>query len=196
MADLRCNGRAYRWMKEPVVGVCIDGCAMEYLEHAAESGRAPFFRRMLREGSTYLAFAAVPTFTNPNNVSIVTGVAPAVHGISGNYFYDRASDTEVMMNDPCFLRAPTLLAEFAREGAEVCVVTAKDKLARLLGHELRGVCFSAEKADQAGNLNGMRDACELVGRAVPPVYSAELSEFVFAAGLRLLETRIPDLLYL
>jgi phosphonoacetate hydrolase len=197
MGDLRCNGRAYRWMKEPVVAICVDGCAMEYLERAAESGQAPFIRRMLREGSTYLAFAAVPTFTNPNNVSIVTGVPPSVHGISGNYFYDRASGTEVMMNDPCFLRAPTLLAEFAREGAEVCVVTAKDKLARLLGHELRGICFSAEKADKATrNENGIRDACELVGRPVPPVYSAELSEFVFAAGVRLLETRMPDILYL
>src|SRR5262249_10752765 len=197
MGDLRCNGRAYRWMKEPVVAICVDGCAMEYLERAAESGRAPFIRRMLREGSTYLAFAAVPTFTNPNNVSIVTGVPPSVHGISGNYFYDRASGTEVMMNDPCFLRAPTLLAEFAREGAEVCVVTAKDKLARLLGHELRGICFSAEKADKANRGdNGIADVCDLVGKPVPPVYSAELSEFVFAAGLRLLETRMPDILYL
>ena len=31
----------------------------------------------------------VPSFTNPNNLSIVTGAPPAVHGICGNYFYDR-----------------------------------------------------------------------------------------------------------
>ena len=31
---------------------------------------------------------------------------------------------------------------------------------------------------------------------MPDVYSAELSEFVFAAGVRLIETRKPDFLYL
>jgi phosphonoacetate hydrolase len=79
----------------------------------------------------------MPTFTNPNNLSIVTGVPPAVHGICGNYFYDRASGEEVMMNDPKYLRAETLLAAFASRGARVAVVTAKDKLRRLLGHGQR-----------------------------------------------------------
>ena len=37
---------------------------------------------------------------------------------------------------------------------------------------------------------------ELVGKPVPSVYSADLSEFVFAAGVKLLQTRRPDLMYL
>ena len=72
-----------------------------------------------------------------------------MHGICGNYFFDRDAGTEVMMNDPKYLRAPTLLAAFADAGAEVAVVTAKDKLRTLLGHKLKGICFSAEKADEA-----------------------------------------------
>jgi phosphonoacetate hydrolase len=130
----------------------------------------------------------VPSFTNPNNLSIVTGVPPSVHGICGNYFFDRDAGAEVMMNDPKYLRCGTILAAFADAGAKVVVVTAKDKLSRLLGHGLSGVCFSAEKADAA--------MCGLVGMSRPSVYSAELSEFVFAAGVKLMERDRPDLMYL
>jgi phosphonoacetate hydrolase len=101
------------------------------------------------------------------------------------------------MNDPSWLRVPTLLAAFAQAGASVAAVTAKDKLRTLLGHGLEGICFSAEKADQATLAEcGIDEVLALVGRPVPSVYSAELSEFVFAAGVRLLETRRPDLMYL
>jgi phosphonoacetate hydrolase len=120
-----------------------------------------------------------------------------VHGICGNYLYDVASGTEVMMNDPKWLRAPTILAALADSGHRVAVVTAKDKLRRLLGHKMQGICFSSEKADQVTeDENGISDVLSLVGMPVPDVYSAELSEFVFAAGVRLVETRRPDLLYL
>ncbi len=197
MKAVRANGRTYRWMGEPLVVVCVDGCQYEYLEHAARAGAAPFIARLLASGSAFRADAVVPTFTNPNNLSIVTGVPPAVHGICGNYFYDREAGAEVMMNDPRYLRAPTVLAAFAEAGAKVAVVTAKDKLRRLLGKGLGGICFSSEKAAEATlSENGIGDVPALVAMPVPPVYSAELSEFVFAAGVKLLETRRPDLMYL
>ncbi|HSS27263.1 MAG TPA: phosphonoacetate hydrolase [Usitatibacter sp.] len=194
--DLEVNGRRYAWMREPLVVICVDGCEYAYLEQAAVSGKAPFIAKLL-EGSAFRGNAVVPTFTNPNNLSIVTGTPPSVHGICGNFFYDREADAEVMMNDPKYLRAPTVLAAFAKAGAKVAVVTAKDKLRKLLGHELQGICFSAERAGEATLAeNGIEDVVELVGMPVPSVYSAELSEFVFAAGVRLLETRRPDLMYL
>lgn len=197
MAPIEVNGRRYRWMAEPLVAVCVDGCEYDYLTAAAQAGVAPFIARLLASGSAFEGDCVVPSFTNPNNLSIVTGVPPAVHGICGNYFYDREADAEVMMNDPKYLRAGTVLAAFARAGAKVAVVTAKDKLRRLLGHRLEGICFSSEKAAEATLAeNGIASVPELVGMPVPPVYSAELSEFVFAAGVKLLETRRPDLMYL
>ena len=90
----------------------------------------------------------MPSFTNPNNLSIVTGVPPSVHGICGNYFFDPERGEEVMMNDPRYLRAGTILAAFSEAGAKVAVITAKDKLRKLLGHRMKGICFSSEKADQ------------------------------------------------
>jgi phosphonoacetate hydrolase len=197
MKTIEANGRRYRWPAEPVVVVCVDGCEYDYLEKAASSGATPFIASLLKPGHAFKADAVVPTFTNPNNLSIVTGVPPAVHGICGNYFYDRETNAEVMMNDPKYLRAPTALAAFADAGAKVAVVTAKDKLRKLLGHKMKGICFSSEKAAEATLAeNGIEKVVELVGMPVPSVYSAELSEFVFAAGVKLMETRRPDLMYL
>ena len=115
-----------------------------------------------------------------------------MHGICGNYFFDRELGEEVMMNDPKYLRAGTVLAAFADAGAKVAVVTAKDKLRKLLGHHMKGICFSCEKADQATlKRTASTTSLDIVGMPVPSVYSAELSEFVFAAGVKLMETRRP-----
>ncbi len=191
------NGRSYRWMDRPLVVICVDGCEFDYIHQAVAAGVAPFLGRMLASGAAFEADCVVPSFTNPNNLSIVTGVPPAVHGICGNYFYDREADAEVMMNDPKYLRVDTIPASFGAAGARVAVVTAKDKLRALLGKNLAGICFSAEKADQTTVAqNGIEGALALVGRPLPSVYSAELSEFVFAAGVRLMERRPPDLTYL
>ena len=182
------NGARYRWPDKPLVVVCVDGSEPAYIPEAIRAGVAPFLARLGANGTVLDADCVIPSFTNPNNLSIVTGAPPAVHGICGNYFFDRDAGTEVMMNDPKYLRCGTLLAAFADAGAKVAVVTAKDKLRTLLGHKLKGTCFSAEKADAA--------TVVLVGMPVPSVYSAELSEFVFAAGVKLMERDRPDLMYL
>ncbi len=196
------NGRVYRAPERPTVVVCVDGSEPGYIERAAEAGMAPWFARVLAEGTSRVADCVVPTFTNPNNLSIVTGAPPSVHGICGNFFYDREADAEVMMNDPKFLRVGTILAALQGAGAKVAVVTAKDKLRGLLGNGLalapgKAVSFSSEKADKATLAeNGIENVLDLVGQPLPNVYSAALSEFVFAAGVRLMETMRPDVMFL
>jgi phosphonoacetate hydrolase len=194
---LTVNGRSYKSPKQPTVVVCVDGCEPDYLAQAVATGRMPWLKTALAKGAGLVADCVVPSFTNPNNLSIVTGVPPSVHGICGNYLYDVGSNTEVMMNDPKWLRAPTLLAALADTGLSIAVVTAKDKLRALLGHKMKGICFSAEKADQATlGENGISDVLALVGKPLPSVYSADLSEFVFAAGVKLMEKVRPDVMYL
>src|SRR5213593_1608800 len=191
------NGRDYRTPRRPVVVVCIDGSEPEYFERGLVGHTTPAIARFRKEGVYRVARSVAPSFTNPNNLSIVTGASPAVHGISGNYFYDPATGQEVMMNDPKFLRCETLLAALSRAGARVAVVTAKDKLRRLLGHGMDGICFSSERADQTTKgEHGIERATDLVAMPVPSVYSAELSEYVLAAGLELLERERPDVMYL
>ncbi|MCI0547858.1 MAG: phosphonoacetate hydrolase [Candidatus Rokubacteria bacterium] len=191
------NGRSYRWPERPLAVVCVDGCEPDYVTRAVAAGAMPYLATALAEGTHLIGEAVVPTFTNPNNLSIVTGAPPSVHGICGNYFYDREAGAEVMMNDPRYLRSDTLLAAFARAGARVAVVTAKDKLRRLLGHRLAGICFSSEQADRTTVAeHGIADALGRVGLPLPSVYSAALSEFVFAAGVHLIETERPEIIYL
>jgi len=197
------NGRDYRWPDKPVVVVCIDGSEPDYIEQAIAAGVMPWMKKVVEEqGVDMRAHCVVPSFTNPNNISIVTGVPPVVHGICGNFYYDRANDREVMMNEPELLRTPTIFKAFQDAGAKIAIVTAKDKLRRLLGNELEfgtdgAICFSSEKSDEVTfENNGIDNVLDLVGMEVPSVYSAELSEFIFAAGVKLMETVRPDLMYL
>ena len=196
--DIEVNGRTYHWMNRPLVVVCVDGCESEYITAAVAAGAAPYLGRLLAgAGSHFMADCVMPSFTNPNNLSIVTGVPPSVHGICGNYFFDPESGEEVMMNDPRLLRAGTILAAFSAAGAKVAVITAKDKLRKLLGHRMKGICFSSEKADQVTLAeNGIENVLERVGMPLPSVYSAALSEFVFVAGVKLMERERPDIMYL
>jgi len=191
------NGRSYRLPGQPTVAVCVDGCEPDYIAQAVAAGRMPWMKRVLEEGTALIADCVVPSFTNPNNLSIVTGAPPSVHGICGNYLFDVASGAEVMMNDPKWLRAPTVLAALSEAGVGCAVITAKDKLRRLLGHGMRGICVSSERAAEATLAdNGIDDLPARVGMAVPGVYSAELSEFVFRAGVMLMRTHRPGLMYL
>ena len=201
-ADVVANDRTYRRPEKPVVVICLDGSEPGYIERAIEAGLAPNLDRLMKTGANTTALSVIPSFTNPNNLSINTGRPPAVHGIAGNFFYDREAGVEVMMNDAKFLRAPTILAEFQKAGLKVAMVTAKDKLRTLLGKGLdfssgTAVAFSSEKADKA-NLaeNGIENVLDFVGKPLPEVYSADLSEFVFAAGVKLLGSFKPDVMYL
>ena len=200
--EIAVNGRRYRLPKQPVVVVCVDGSEPGYIERAAEAGRAPWFSKVLAHGTNLVGECVVPSFTNPNNLSIVTGRPPAVHGISGNYFLDPDTGKEVMMNDPKFLRVEKLFPAFQRAGLRIAVVTAKDKLRGLLGKGLvlgagKACSFSSEKSDKATLAeNGIENVNVLVGMPVPDVYSAGLSEFVFAAGVKLMERDRPEIMYL
>jgi phosphonoacetate hydrolase len=195
---IEVNGRAYAKPKRPTVVVCLDGCDPRYLNFGNAAQVFTNISRMMRDGFSALADAAMPTFTNPNNVSIVTGAPPVVHGISGNYYLDRATGEEIMIVDASPMRATTILAEMSRVGVRVAAVTAKDKLRKMLGHRMAGgICFSSEKAGSATLAeNGIENVEALVGRPAPDMYSPDLSLFVLDAGIKLLEQRRADLLYL
>ena len=200
MQHVNLNGVAYRGPRVPVVVVCIDGGDPAYLERGVAEGLLPAIARFQREGFAMVAQGSMPSFTCPNNISIITGAPPAVHGISGNFYLNEAGEA-VVMTGPELLRSRTILAQFADAGASVVSITAKDKLRRQLGKDLdlaRGsVSFSAECADQCSLAeNGIDHVLELAGMAQPDMYSMELSLFVLEAGIQLLQRRRPDLMYL
>jgi len=194
------NGRTYTPPPRPVAVICLDGSADEYLDAALVRGRMPNLQKFAIDGYRGLARGAMPSFTNVNNASIVTGVPPSIHGIGGNYFYETATGQEVMMNSARFLRAETIFPAAARSGRRVAVITAKDKLRDIFAHgliEKGGIAFSSEKANQARReSHGIENVEKLVGRPTPPIYSADASIFLLRAGVKLIENNLADFLYL
>ena len=201
MSVIALNGRTYRLPTRPVVVICADGCDPTYIDAGLAHGVLLTVARWQKTGFYALAEAVMPTFTNPNNLSIVTGASPAVHGIAGNFALDRETGAEIMMTDPAMVRSPTILALMSQHGVPVAAITAKDKLRQMLGHglDLRqgGICFSSERADRCTRAEHGIDGVEmLVGRAKPDMYSADLSLHVLDAGIRLVEQNRARLLYL
>jgi len=192
------NHRTYQPAAQPIVVICIDGSADEYLDSALAHGRMPNLSKMAVNGYRGMVRGALPSFTNVNNTSIVTGVTPEIHGISGNFFYEADKDREVMMNSSEYLRAETILAAAANSGRKVAVVTAKEKLRDILSYKLNGgIAFSSEKADQAKlATHGIEHAEKVVGIPTPEIYSGEASLFVLRAGAALIEKGLADFLYL
>ena len=200
---LSINNREYpSILNQTSIVICLDGSQKEYIDEASKLNLTPNLDDIIQKGEYLMAHSAIPSFTNPNNISIVTGQPSSVHGICGNFFYTPETGKEVMMNDPQYLRAPTIFEKFYQAGAKIALVTAKDKLRTLLGNGLkfnegRTICFSAEKSDQATKIeNGIENVNDWLGMPVPEVYSQDLSEFVMAAGVKLMEEFKPDIMYL
>jgi len=197
---IHLNGIDYAWPKQPVVVVCIDGGDPSYLEQGIRDGIVPNIARFVNEGFFAVAEGTVPSFTCPNNMSLITGSPPSVHGISGNYYLNDDGEAVVMTGSE-LLRSQTILAAFADAGARVVSITAKDKLRKQLGKDLdltRGnVSFSSEFADRCTLAeNGIENVLDLVGMPQPEIYSMELSLFVLEAGIKLLERGHRDLMFL
>lgn len=199
-SSFEANGRHYSPPPHPVAVICLDGCADEYLSTAIAHGRMPRLAAMARDGWRGMVRGALPSFTNVNNTSIVTGVPPKVHGICGNFFLDPETGEEVMMNGPAFRRCGTLLTAAADAGRKVAFITAKEKLRTVLGDGVvarGGIVFSSEKVDEARKeTHGIDDATAIIGKPRPQIYSGEASIYVLEAGAALVEQGRADFLYL
>ena len=159
----------------------------------------PNLHRISVNGYRGMARGQMPSFTNVNNTSIVTGVPPSIHGVGGNYFFDVTASEEVMMNSAKFLRAPTIFPAAQLAGRKVAVVTAKDKLRDIFASgliETGGIAFSSERVREARQeTHGIADAEALIGPN-PNIYSGEASIFVLRAGVKLIEAGRANFLYL
>lgn len=190
------NGHQYALPARPTVVIVIDGGDPRYMDDAFARGLLPHLGAMLGSGGGYAVGRAwMPSLTNPNNLSIVTGVPPSLHGVPGNHYLDRHTGQEVQLSDPRFLRAETIHAALQRTGAQVLMVTAKEKLRRMLGHG--GVpSVSAERAHELSLPElGIDNLCELVGRPNPGIYDWDLSHYAMDIALAVHRRTPLDLAY-
>jgi phosphonoacetate hydrolase len=192
VSAIEVNGRRYAAPTTRSAVFCLDGCDPRYLDDAFERGIVPRLAELAEKGAYTVGRSQLPSFTNPNNLSIVTGAPPSVHGLPGNHYL--ADDgTEVQLVDPSFLRCPSVHAVFAEAGVPVLAVTTKDKLRRLLAAG-DVPCVSAEKADEQA-VDGVARAADLVARPKPGIYDWDCSHYALELGLALADRLGTQLLY-
>ena len=200
-ALVEVNQKKYAWPTSPTVVVCIDGGDPAYLKQFLADGSIPNIEKFIKEGFSVIADGTMPSFTCPNNMSIITGTPASAHGISGNYYLDTKTWEPVVMTGPDLLRGDTILSRFAKAGAKVVSITAKDKLRKQLGKNLDlsngSISFSSEFSGSCTMAeNGIENVLDLAGMPQPDIYSMELSLFVLKAGIQILKRDRPDLMYL
>ncbi|MEM3365779.1 MAG: alkaline phosphatase family protein [Candidatus Bathyarchaeia archaeon] len=163
---------------KPIVVVCLDGCSWDYINAA----KMPFLKSSSM--NNYCCNAMVPTVTNINNASILTGEFPEVHGIVGNYYYDKKTGTERQMNHSSILKCKTLLEKASLMGKKPVIITAKDKLRRLF-ESPHVVTISSEEPPQ--------EIVDKVGRPLG-IYTSEVNIWLFDVARFFIE-RGYDLVY-
>jgi len=190
--QFEANGRLYAEPTRPVLAICADGWDPEYVDDALARGLMPRLAETLPDGAYAVGRAQVPTFTNPNNIAIVTGVSAAVNGVAGNH-YRTPEGEEVQVTGPSFLRAQTIHAAAQKAGVSVLCVTAKDKLRALLA--TGGVpAFSAEKAHEQALADGT-SVVEAHGANNPDIYDWRLSPYTVDLAVSLAQRLEAKLVY-
>ena len=170
-------------MGRKAIVVCLDGCAPEYIQKSD----VPNIRNLCKHG--YLVengHSIIPTVTNVNNVSIITGVYPEEHGITTNFHYDRSSGEEIYMESPDFIMTKTIFQMATKQKLKSVLLTSKDKLCALLSRGAQ-LAFSAESPP------------EWIVRKIgspPHIYSIEVNAWLFKAAQATIKEWNPDLLYL
>ena len=164
-----------------VLFVCIDGFGPEYV---AQSDM-PNLREMMRAGTYVEGTGIIPSLTNVNNASILTGSFPGEHGITGNYYYDRTTKQGTFMESAEFLLRPTIFERARNQGMRTAFVTSKEKLMFLS----RGADFAvaAENPDP--------ETATIIGPA-QDVYSADINYWSLRAARHYLKEADCQLVYL
>jgi phosphonoacetate hydrolase len=168
-------------MNRKILILCVDGLGPEYLEATP----TPNIDRMARTGSFVVGESVIPSVTNVNNVSIITGAPPQIHGITSNYWLDRDTEEERFMESPEFLCCSTILQRAKILGMSTSLLTSKKKLLHLLNAGA-DYSLSAENPDE-----------HMIGKIGPAqdIYSPEINLWLFRALRLLLKERNSDVVY-
>jgi phosphonoacetate hydrolase len=160
----------------------IDGFDPAYLQPA----RMPRLAALMKAGAATLDGRGVlPSLTNVNHVSLLTGTFPERHGLSTNFYFDRASWSEVFMDQVSFVKEPLLFERLKTAGWSTAMVTAKEKLTRLLRRGL----------DQCVDMKGHPEAFRAAAGLPPDIFSLEINLWVLRMAREVATRTAPDLLY-
>lgn len=115
-----------------VVGIVVDQMRYDYLYRFEKHYGTGGFKRLLNEGHEFVNahFNYVPTYTAPGHASIYTGTTPSVHGIIGNYWFDKKTEKKVYCTDDKSVKAVGINSSVEKMSPANC-------LASTFGDELK-----------------------------------------------------------
>lgn len=169
-------------MARTTILAMIDGLDPEYLAACP----TPNLQRFAEEGFHVTGGGMMPSVTNVNNTSMVTGHYPAQHGIVSNYWLDRQAGIEQYVESGEFICADTIFGQCRRSGGRSLLAASKDKLRRLLGTDTQ-LAFSSERPTP--------HAVAAAGEP-PRVYSLEVNGWTIDAARAALQREHYDLVFI
>ena len=148
--------------------------------------RMPRLAALMKAGASTLDGRGVlPSLTNVNHISLLTGTYPKRHGLSTNFYYDRATRTDVFMEQVSFVQEPLVFERFKAAGWSTALVTAKEKLTKLLRRGL-DVCIDMKTHPEAHRA---------AAGAPPEIFSLDINLWVFRMAREVALRERPDFLY-
>ncbi len=169
-------------MNKKLLFICLDGCSPEYIEKSP----TPNLDRLAKEGFYKEIRAMVPTVTNINNVSLVTGTYPKIHGITANYFLNPKTGKGTYMESADYILTETIFEKGKAVGRSSALLTSKDKL-RILLNRGTSISMSVERP--------LKWIIDKIGPP-PSIYSIEADLWLLKAACELLSKKFIDLMYL
>ena len=169
-------------MPHTTVIITVDGYDPEYVEAC----NAPNLMALARQGFYRVGKSMMPSVTNVNNVSIVTGKYPSEHGISSNYRMVRETGEDIYMESGEYILSETFFQRAKRMGARTILSTSKDKLRTLLS-DGADMAISSEQAPAW--------AVEAVGEP-PPIYSLDVNGWAIRAASHAMKLESADIVYI
>ena len=172
-------------MPKTTVIITVDGLDPEYLDICD----APNLREIAKRGFHVTGKCMMPSVTNVNNVSIVTGEYPSEHGISSNYRLTRETGEEIYMESGEYILSETFFQRAGRMGADTILSTSKDKLRTLLSD---GATVSVSSERPPG---WVVEGAYGVGEP-PPIYSLDVNGWTIRAATAAMKRVPADIVYI
>jgi phosphonoacetate hydrolase len=160
----------------------IDGFDPDYIR----ATDLPCLAGLMEAGaSTLNGRGVLPSLTNVNHISLLTGTYPERHGLCANFYYERVTGQEVFMDEAAFVQEPLLFERVKALGWTTALVTAKEKLTRLLRRDL-DLCvdMTSVPPDLAGKIG-----------PAPDIFSMEINLWVLRAAREVAVRYAPEFLY-
>ncbi|MEG1584691.1 MAG: ectonucleotide pyrophosphatase/phosphodiesterase, partial [Anaerovorax sp.] len=163
--------------------IVIDGCAIDYISRE----NTPNFYRMAKNGFCKCVKSAMPSVTNVNHATILSGEFPAQHGVVGNYYYNRDTGEAGFIEEAGYIKVDTIMDLYKKNGKSTALLTVKGKVLEVFGS---GVKFgiSVQKPNEI--------LIRYLDMDMPPkVGTLEANLWILEACHNLLRKNNPDLVY-